>query len=320
VDIIGFSLQCALSGNFQRAGVIAINEGPRVSQFSSILVYCGSLQSSDPIRFATRIARSSGAHVTLGDTVEHLPDTTKQRALRKLAAQMRRSGVKPSMMLLQGEAGDAILEAIVNDQHDLLIVQAPVTGMFDSDRKITFRLTKESSVPILLARELRRRKRPKILAAVDATAWSPRDSDNLNSQLIETALSFAEHLDGDVHVLHVWEPVSEGPMRWAGVSTEAVAEYYATGLDHIVEELEKTIEPYGARMGAGRIHVEVGDPRSVIPEFARENDIDLIVIGMFARSGLSGRILGNSADTILDRSPCSMVVVPRRKTPASLGR
>ncbi len=285
--------------------------------FSTILVYCGTSQSNAPIRLATRIAASSGAHVTLGDTVERdwnvtaLVSGTKQTALSRVAARMRRNGVKPSTILLQGEAADAVVQSLIADKYDLLVIDAPPSGATYSERDITMRLVKESPVSVLLARELRRRKRLRILAAVDAGTWDPRDADNLNSKLVRTASWLAQHLTGDVQVLHVWDPVSEGPMRWAGVSAESVTKSHVEGRDHVLKELQETIRLQRTRVDPAHVHVEIGEPRSVIPEFARDKGIDLIVIGTFARSGLSGRILGNSAHAILDSSPCSMLIVPR---------
>ena len=299
-----------------------------MSQFTSILVYCGASQSNAAIRIAARIAASSDAHVTLGDTVEHVPESTlrslpadldvaalvrskKQDTLGRNAARMRRSGVNPSTVLMEGDVAAAILDSIVRDEFDLLVIPAPSTEMPQADRDTIIRLAKESSAPVLLARDLRRRKRLRILAAVDAPVWSSGDAESLNAKLIETAFWLGEHLSGEVHVLHAWDPIGEGPMRWAGVSTEGVSEYHATGRDHVLEELETTIESHGARPVPSHVHVEIGEPRAVIPKFADERSIDLIVIGTFARSGLSGRILGNSADAILDSIPCSMLIVSR---------
>ena len=299
---------------FRGAGVIAIGEGFPVRQFSSILVYRGESESNATVKIAARVAASSGAHITLGDTSERDAEAggLKQAALNRIAARMRRSGIKPSTVLLQGEPADAIVECVVRDGHDLLVMNAPAGDRMSGDREMTEQIIKRSPVPVLLARELRRRKVLRILAAVDASEWDTRDASALNERLVKGAVWFAEHLDGSVHVLHVWQPVAEGPMRWTGASDEAMTEYHDTGRDHVVTELEATVRR--ARVEADHIHVEIGDPRILIPKFAADRGIDLIVIGTFARSGLSGRILGNSANAIVDRSPCSMLIVPRVKS------
>jgi nucleotide-binding universal stress UspA family protein len=302
--------------------------GSQVRQFTSMLVYWGTSPADVPLKFAARIGASSGVHVTLGDTVQNVPEsalrelpadwdvpalvrTRKQAALSKAAARMRRSGVAPSTILLEGDSVSAVIECIERDRHNLLVTNAPFSDMGDADRETTLRLVRDSPVPVLCAHELRRRKRMRILAAVDAVAWPARDDGNLNSRIVRIALWFAQHFDGEVHVLHAWQPVGEGPMRWAGVSPEGLANYHVSGRDDVMDDLTKTVRQHRARIDVDHVHVEIGDPRSVIPQYAADKGIDLIVIGNFARSGISARILGNSANAIVDTSPCSTLIVPR---------
>ena len=297
-------------------------------QFASILVYSGAPQSSSSIQLVTRLASSSGAHVTLADVVEQLPESTliglprswdvltlvrrkKQTALARLASGMRRQGVKPSTVLLEGNPVDAIAECVKRDGHDLLVIDAPSADMPDDARDALSRLARESSIAVLLLRNPRRRAHPRILAAVDSSTWRPREADSLNAKLVESALWVAKHVDGTVHVLHVWEPVAEGSMRWAGVSPEGVSDYHDAARTDVREELENTIEPYRDHISAKHVHVETGDRRQAISSFATEKKIDLIVIGHYARSGLTGRLLGNAADALLETSPCSILVIPR---------
>ena len=57
------------------------------------------------------------------------------------------------------------------------------------------------------------------------------------------------------------------------------------------------------------VHLLKGEPDEVIPTFAKENDVDLIVMGTVARSGLSGMITGNTAERILNEVNCSVLAV-----------
>jgi nucleotide-binding universal stress UspA family protein len=293
-----------------------------------MLVYWGTSPSDAPVKFASRIAASSNIHVTLGDTVETVSPATlrelpadwdvpalirarKQSALSKAAARMRRSGVAPSTILLEGDPVTSIIECVKRDRHNLLVTVAPFPEMRDAVRETTLRLVHESPIPVLLARDVRRRKRMRILAAVDESTWQTGDAGNLNARIVRIALWAAQQMDGEVHVVHAWQPVAEGPMRWAGVSPEGVANYHDTGRVDVIQDLTRTIRQHRGRIAIDHIHVDIGDPREVIPEYAADNGIDLIVIGTFARSGLSGRILGNSAHAIVDSSPSSMLIVPR---------
>ncbi|MDZ7847449.1 MAG: universal stress protein [Owenweeksia sp.] len=48
-----------------------------------------------------------------------------------------------------------------------------------------------------------------------------------------------------------------------------------------------------------RIHHLKGHPVDLIPNFIKENEIDILVMGTLARTGISGFIMGNTAENIL---------------------
>ena len=50
-------------------------------------------------------------------------------------------------------------------------------------------------------------------------------------------------------------------------------------------------------------------PRDILPAFAREYDADLVVMGALARTGLKRRILGSTAEQVLDNLPCDILIV-----------
>lgn len=59
-----------------------------------------------------------------------------------------------------------------------------------------------------------------------------------------------------------------------------------------------------------------GEPEDVIPEFVVAEGIDLVVMGSVARRGIPGFLIGNTAERVLDRLPCSVLVVKPGKPAA----
>ena len=47
----------------------------------------------------------------------------------------------------------------------------------------------------------------------------------------------------------------------------------------------------------------------MIPAFVHEQSVDLVVMGTVARSGVSGIIMGNTAEQILDQLGCSVLAL-----------
>ncbi len=58
-----------------------------------------------------------------------------------------------------------------------------------------------------------------------------------------------------------------------------------------------------------RLHIEEGPAESLIPAIARRFEAVLCVIGSVARSGLSGALIGNTAETVLDSLDCDVLVL-----------
>ena len=294
-------------------------------RFEKILV-CASEAGNPAVLIATRLAAPSGASITLADTVEVIPPqlraqlpsgwdveelvrTRKQATLKRAASRVRRAGATPETVLLDGAPVEALVAEVERGEYDLLVVGAPGAGIVDLTDTSAARLVRECPRPVLLARPPRRRRRPRILVAVDTGTFRDRKVDALTATLIESALWVADQIRGEVHVLHVWLSYGDGPMRWAGVAPAALKEYHEAAEKAVVKELEEVIAPFRHRIARAGVHVRMGDPRKIISSFAMENRVSLIVIGTAARSGIAGRILGNTAEVLLGKLPCSMLVI-----------
>ena len=59
---------------------------------------------------------------------------------------------------------------------------------------------------------------------------------------------------------------------------------------------------------AAHLEVQVGPTKPMIIDFARDRDVDLIVIGKRSRHGL-GRLLGSTANAVLSHAPCDVLAV-----------
>ena len=56
------------------------------------------------------------------------------------------------------------------------------------------------------------------------------------------------------------------------------------------------------------LHDEIG-PGRAISELAKKQDVDLIVMGTNARTGVFGALMGNTAEQVIDRIECSVLAV-----------
>ena len=58
-----------------------------------------------------------------------------------------------------------------------------------------------------------------------------------------------------------------------------------------------------------QLHVVKGPAQYVVPELARELEVDLVVMGTVARTGIDGFFMGNTAESILGELDCSVLTM-----------
>jgi nucleotide-binding universal stress UspA family protein len=56
-------------------------------------------------------------------------------------------------------------------------------------------------------------------------------------------------------------------------------------------------------------HLVRGEPERIIPNFAREQGAEVIVMGSLGRSGVAGLLIGEMAEEILSRVSCGVLCV-----------
>lgn len=117
--------------------------------------------------------------------------------------------------------------------------------------------------------------------------------------------------DRDIRIslIHVQEPLSfayggDIPMDLSEVQTQ-MEEQARVRLDHFCEELSLT--------SADR-HVVIGQPAQEMHNFARDNEVDLTVVGSHGRHGLA-LIFGSTASGVLHGAVCDVLAVriPKQK-------
>lgn len=137
----------------------------------------------------------------------------------------------------------------------------------------------------------------------------PSDFSDLSLQALKYARSFSEAYAAELHLIHV---VDEASMYWmamgpnslpVGPSTEELVDVSREELKRFVQEHLSDLKP---PLVTG---VEVGRPFMEIIRYARENVIDLIVIGTHGRSGLKHVLLGSVAEKVVRKAPCPVLTI-----------
>ncbi len=138
----------------------------------------------------------------------------------------------------------------------------------------------------------------------------------LNRQVMEMATSLALSEFAELHVLYAWEAIGEGAMRNGFLRTdekkvnayvEMSERHHKENLDALIRETADRLGPEATRYLNPNAHLVKGSARKEIPALIQELGADLVVMGTVARTGISGLVMGNTAEMILTQIDCSVL-------------
>lgn len=315
-----------------------------MKRFKNILVAAapGHLEPVT-LRAAVELAEANDARLTVIDVVPPAPKWRRKMQvegrvvdvdamlaedrgarLRKLV-QNTRGGTDTAVVVTVGEPFLEVIRKVLAAGHDLVMVgeHEVAKGAHAEMGAGVMHLLRKCPCPVWVMRPSRARKL-RILALVDPDPADPARNE-LCDFVLELATSLGEREDAELHVGHAWTMPGEATLRTSAyvrlpdsVVDAMVKSVFSTHRD----ELEKLLERHRVREVGATVHMEAGDPRIVLPKLAARLDSGLIVMGTVARTGLSGLIMGNTAETILRSVRCSVLAVKPEGfvTPVKPGR
>jgi nucleotide-binding universal stress UspA family protein len=144
----------------------------------------------------------------------------------------------------------------------------------------------------------------KILLATDGSAHSRK--------ALEFAIEMSSRYDARLDVLHVVSTM-EIPMDILEyISAEDIEDPPASVyLEKIGSKILEQSERECRLTGCENVHTVVlrGDPADMIIEFAKENGIDIIIMGSRGFRGIKGRLLGSVSRKVSNNAECTCVIV-----------
>lgn len=170
-------------------------------------------------------------------------------------------------------------------------------------------LIRDCPAPLWLSRGAGLSERPLVLACVDPMHEHDKPAA-LDTRILDHTRRFAEALGGQVHAVHCYETG-----RAIGAAGAFAVPAAAITLQELATEIR---ESHAARFGqlmsahgipAEHAHLVEGPAAEQLPLLARDLHADLVVMGAVARSRLQQAILGSTAERVLDRLPCDVLVV-----------
>jgi nucleotide-binding universal stress UspA family protein len=135
----------------------------------------------------------------------------------------------------------------------------------------------------------------------------PTDFSAYSAEAVAYARAFAERFDAELHLLHVLElHLSSTPTFGAGLALPSQIHESRKAADKELTRVLDVESQQGKRIVRATAE---GAPFLEIIRYAKENGIDLIVMGTHGRSGLSHVLMGSVAERVVRKSPCPVLTV-----------
>ncbi len=217
-----------------------------------------------------------------------------------------------------------VIREVLHNGHDLVIKcpESPswLDRLFSGD---DMHLLRKCPCPVWLVQPGASRSYKRILAAVDVDeSYSPKELATrhaLNVQILEMAATLALSEFAELHVVHVWEAIYESingfvfssdiSPEQATFAVEQERRQHQQWLDTFLQNSGNKATREALDYLSPQRYLIKGEAEKEIPVLAKRQQIDCIVMGTVARTGVRGFFMGNTAETILAQIDCSVLAI-----------
>ena len=244
---------------------------------ASITAYsCGHLSDNDIDHYPSR---RDAKHVTLQKQREWISSYLTAYATHDI-------GIKTSWNSDWPIAASHYADQIAAN----LIIQGGSNSSTDQQR-----LLRSAPCPVFITRSVITKPRGIVLAAVDIQGNDDRHIA-LNHEVVTAAINLATALKSTLHLVCALD------------EKESIANHL--GFEYLSDiDAEKITAADRFGVPAEQTHIQLGNPLKVITEVVTALHAGTLVIGTLARKGITGKLLGNTAEKILLKTQCNLLVV-----------
>lgn len=137
----------------------------------------------------------------------------------------------------------------------------------------------------------------------------PTDFSELAGHAVNYACSFADAFNAEIHVLHV---VDEAYQYWMAMGPNSLP--VGPTPDEILRGAQEQmarwkVERFAAAKKPVVADVRVGRPFVEIINYAKQQQIDLIIMGTHGRGGLTHVLMGSVTEKVVRKAPCPVLTV-----------
>ncbi|ATG74015.1 universal stress protein UspE [Zobellella denitrificans] len=208
---------------------------------------------------------------------------------------------------------EAIIQQVQDGKHDLVVKSTHKHALIQSFifTPTDWHLLRKCPCPVLLVKERDWPMGGHVLAAVNCCSDDPAQ-EALNNKIIGESAEVARLLSATLHLVNAY-PITPVNMALELPDFDPHAYNAAVKKHH-----ERALYEYAVRfeLEPKVLHLQEGLAEEVIPRCADEINANLVILGSVGRTGLSAALLGNTAEHVIDKLNCDVLVL-RPDSPAA---
>ena len=291
-------------------------EPPEVAE-EPIIDIIEEIPYDTPVPFTSKSPQDNQERTTI--TIEELPLDVQEHIiqeenhdLEQIVESIRQAGVQVSSKMLSGSPFVEIIREVLRGGYDLVMITAESRGGLKEALfgRTTMHLMRKCPCPVWVMNPAQPEHYSHILAAVDPTPFYEQ-RNALNIQIMDLATTLAHRERCELLIIHTWSYPLESHVQSGRVKVpQTKLDEWLRGVrDARRRSLGELLQLYDLENLKHRVYMLKGEAGNLIPALAAEKEVELIVMGTLSRTGISGLLIGNTAEKVLRQVDCSVLTV-----------
>lgn len=231
--------------------------------------------------------------------------------LEELARPLRDSGLEVATAAVFSDSFNASLAHQLQGRNTRFVIKDVVASTLSRQAELThtdWQLARACPVPLLLSKSKLWSEQPLICAAIDP--WHEDDRfESSDGLIMAQGAMLAERVRGQLHVLHAYIPptfviASPGPAERA---IELAQGLMSAPANARLRELRSFT--FGYQLPVAQVHLLIGPAREALSGYTAQLGADVVVMGAVSRAALRREVIGGTAEGLLKRIGCDVLVV-----------
>ena len=138
----------------------------------------------------------------------------------------------------------------------------------------------------------------------------PTDFSGPANKALEYACDLAKQYDAELHLLHVLPDPVAALTAYGPVVSAIPPDWEESMRAQVNKQLDDALDKNWEKGKKVHRAISEGVPFAEIIRYARDNAIDLIVMGTHGRTGFNHFIMGSEAEKVVRKAPCPVLTIP----------